>query len=60
MNSDSQTEARRFVAKAMERLKSAAGRKALREVNARSRVASEPFKRARNISSEKLNRRFTV
>jgi hypothetical protein len=60
MKSKSAIDNQRFVARALERLTSPVGRKELRAATERSRIASEPFRRAREISPSKLHRRFTV
>jgi hypothetical protein len=51
---------RQFVAKALAQLNSPKGRKRLRAAVERSRDATEPFRRAREITPSKLHRRFTV
>jgi hypothetical protein len=60
MKSKSAMETQRFVTKALARLTSPVGRKELRAATERSRIASESFRRAREISPSKLHRRFTV
>ena len=60
MKPKSAMDAQQFVNQALERLKSPQGRKQLRAATERSREATEPFRRAREIEPSKLHRRFTV
>lgn len=48
------------VKQALEYLRSAEGRQALQEAAAESKKAAEPYRKAREVEPERLNRRFTV
>lgn len=53
-------ETRNLVAKTVDYLTSPEGKQALRAAADESKRAVEPFRRARNVPQERLNRRFTI
>ncbi len=53
-------ETKQLAQRTLEFLTSAEGKKALREAADESKKTTEPFRRARNVASERLHRRFTV
>ncbi|HWZ64740.1 MAG TPA: hypothetical protein VNX02_17105 [Steroidobacteraceae bacterium] len=53
-------ETRQFLTRTLKKLESPSGRRALRMATERTRDAVKPFRKARDITPEKLHRRFTV
>jgi len=56
----SQKDARELAERTLNFLASEEGKKALSEAADQSKKAAEPFRRTREVASERLNRRFTV
>jgi hypothetical protein len=53
-------ERRELVEKTVEYLTSPDGKRALRDAEDESKKAAEPYRQAREVPQERLNRRFTI
>jgi|HubBroStandDraft_3_1064219.scaffolds.fasta_scaffold972307_2 hypothetical protein len=51
---------RQLVEKTVDYLTSSDGKRALRDASDESKKAAEPFRQAREVPQERLNRRFTI